>query len=633
MKTLLRRFALRSSVLWSSHPARVHQSTSRAFLAAALVTLAAGALMTPGVQAQVARVATVQRVTEKSAGGGAWQKAGVGIGLAINDRFRTGKRSKADLKFTDGSLLRLGQLSSVEVRSAKGVALLGGKLLFSALQPGRVLAGTGAAEIKGSVGIIELMQDGSADFTLYSGAMDVVTPQSTVSLSPGRSVTARADGVLSQIRLAAPLQFTDGTLAPDLLDEPEDTPYAGSTVHEATRRSPRRVILDENIPRTSPITDNDDPFTPGGGGGGSGPFPTPFPTIMPPQPQPTTPNTSQIARGNSLRLDETLYASQVADNADPVTDLAQNDLDLRGALNHFDEVDRASGRQYGGDFALLGAIGDAGAYAYGARLHGFASQGKLFLDVAALPLRVRPSGSRRTEDFSAFSSAYAAYRERRFTIQAGRQRFIEGPTQASFFGSLVRQGGREIMDGVRVSFKPTRGHKAEVAYLYDAFPRNLPFRIGGAQHALYGRYSVQSRAVNLGLNLFQYTDSGVPDTLGATLDFAVPLARDQVELYGEVGRDSFRRRLTSVGLTFPGLYQRTDFDVFLEYANLGDAAAVAAPPDEVTLRVYRRFGDAVNLVASLSHFSASAGTSRDLSFALGISVGARSRHGGGSGEF
>src|SRR5688500_392671 len=74
----------------------------------------------------VATVTKVELVLEKRAGGaGAWVAAEVGDGLDINDRFRTGKGSKANLKFTDGSLLSLGQLSIVEFRSAKGVTLWG----------------------------------------------------------------------------------------------------------------------------------------------------------------------------------------------------------------------------------------------------------------------------------------------------------------------------------------------------------------------------------------------------------------------------------------------------------------------------------------------------------------------------
>jgi hypothetical protein len=87
------------------------------------------------------------------------------------------------------------------------VTLLGAKLLFSALQPGRVLAGTGVARIQGtaSTAMIQLNADASLEFSLYSGAMDVITLGGAVSVQPGWSVTVRPNGRLSDIQLAKPI--------------------------------------------------------------------------------------------------------------------------------------------------------------------------------------------------------------------------------------------------------------------------------------------------------------------------------------------------------------------------------------------------------------------------------------------
>ncbi len=125
---------------------------------------------------------------------------GAGAVLVVGDSFRTGKRSKADVKFTDGSLLRLGQLSSVEMRSAKGVRLTGGQLLFAALKPGRVFAGTAAAEIKGSVVIVRLRENGVATFAMYGGAVDIVTPLGRLALPPGQEVDVAPNGAIGRPR-------------------------------------------------------------------------------------------------------------------------------------------------------------------------------------------------------------------------------------------------------------------------------------------------------------------------------------------------------------------------------------------------------------------------------------------------
>ena len=254
------------------------------------VTLVCGfvALNTVGVtpaQAQVARLSKVQATAEKRAGAeGAWQKVALGTGFQVDDRLRTGRRAKADVKFPDGSLLRLGQLSSVEFRSTKGVTLTGGQLLFAALKPGRVLAGTATAEITGSVALVSLNEDGSSDFSLFSGAMSVNTPQGRVDLKPGQSVTAREDGTLSAVRATAPFAFMDNTPDAELAEGPSNSPSVGSRTATRERTEPGRSGTTQ--PTTTVATDARQgdiplvpiirtPVTP------PNPFPTPFPTVPP----------------------------------------------------------------------------------------------------------------------------------------------------------------------------------------------------------------------------------------------------------------------------------------------------------------------------------------------------------------
>lgn len=163
-------------------------------LTAAAVSLCIAA---PAHAQSIASVAAIQRITEKRSGETTWKPAKVGAPLKTDDAFRTGKRSKADIKFKDGSLLRLGQLSSVEFRSSKGVTLVGGQLLYVALKPGRVLAGTAAAEIKGSTLAIRRNPDGSVDAELISGAVTITSPLGSVDLKPGQGVSVMADGKIS----------------------------------------------------------------------------------------------------------------------------------------------------------------------------------------------------------------------------------------------------------------------------------------------------------------------------------------------------------------------------------------------------------------------------------------------------
>jgi hypothetical protein len=575
----------------------------------------------PAVQAQVARIAGVQRIVEKRNGANPWNKIGSGAALGVGDSVRTGKRSKVDLKFADGSLIRLGALSSIEIQSAKGVRLSNGELLFSALRPGRILAGTGTAEIRGSVGIIVLQDDGDADFTLFSGAMDVTANGNTVDVPPGRSITANLVGVLSGLRVAAPFGFAGGSYRPDLLEEPEDAPFVGSVLNERIRNAPERTTLDQILPRANPITI---PAT-GFGEPGRVPIPTPFP----PDPLSRATSPTLVQRLEHQRIASRLMQSipanqstldaQIAPAADVVVNDVAFDLDTGAAFDHLKEVDREKGQTSGGNAAAVAALSDGGIAVYGAHLRGFGARGKFYLQGTVLPLRLRTSNG--TSDYSSLGNTFLTYRDTWGEVQVGRQRFLSGPTQASTFGSLVRQGGRETMDAIRFAPRLDGGRQLEVAYIYDAFPRNLPYQFSGAQKAFYGRAALRRRDFNLGLNAFKYSTAPIANTTGVTLDLAVPLLRDEIELYGEAGRDAFRRRLAAVGLSFPGLYERTGFDAFLEHANLGDSSSLAAPPSETTLRVYRRIGKRLNTVSVLNHYGSGAGWNFTFGLAFGVRAG------------
>jgi hypothetical protein len=181
---------------------------------------------------------------------------------------------------------------------------------------------------------------------------------------------------------------------------------------------------------------------------------------------------------------------------------------------------------------------------------------------------------------------------------------------------MIRQGGREIIDGIRFTPYLTDKDRVEVSYLYDAFVRDLPYNVSGRQKGFYGRYTRQESFGNFGLNLLKYTNSSVDDTVGATVDFAFPVIRNQVEFYGEAGRDPFHRDLTSAGIYLPGLYQKTGFDVYLEWAKLKDSSVAAGAPNEYAVKVYKRINKYADALVTASHFKGG-----DSNLILGVSIG------------
>lgn len=553
----------------------------------------------------VARVAAFERSTEKRSNETApWLKAQVGTTLETDNRFRTRKRSKADILFADKSLIRLGPLSTLFVQNATDAKLTQGQLLFSRLTPGRIVAGAGIAGIKGSVGLVQLNEDGSALFTLIDGAMDVETIRGErVSLLPGQAVLVSADGALSALRVAAPLVSSGsgnfgsgtGTGGSGLGQAPVDGPYAGSAANVSLRSSPERIAADQgNTASNTVVAQNANPFQIPGG----------LPVNPPIQVFPIALRRAALPVRQRVSLAQTAVPNTLPDAPTGVQPI-QNVLDTIPAEAHIGQAFNYSRGTGITDFEMIGALGDGGTQAYGGRFHTFLNKGSWSLDMALLPLKLRfnSQAGRTTRDISALSSASITYTGPKATVEIGRQRFLSGPTQAALFGSMVRQGARDTMDALRISPNIGKGRRLDVAYIYDAFPRNLPYRVPGAQKGFYGRFGLQNARGNFGVNLLHYSNLNVASTTGASVDFALPVVPNKVEFYGEFGRDPFRRGIMTTGLTFPGLYDRTDFDVYLETATLkrwGGTAAV--PPTEYSMRVYRRLNKNSNLVLQLQKF-------------------------------
>src|SRR5258708_2230293 len=56
-----------------------------------------------------------ENVVEAQARGLAWKSADIGLPLAIRDRLRTGEYSRAAVRFTDLSMLRVDELTTIEI--------------------------------------------------------------------------------------------------------------------------------------------------------------------------------------------------------------------------------------------------------------------------------------------------------------------------------------------------------------------------------------------------------------------------------------------------------------------------------------------------------------------------------------
>ena len=625
------------------------------------LTIAVGLGLTATAKAQPARITAVQAVAQKnSVDNPAWVNAPVGADLRTGDKLRTGKRSKSDVKFTDGSLIRLGQLSTLEIDGDRQAKLAGGQLLFSFLKPGRIVAGAAAAEIKGTVGIITVKDDKSVEYALYSGSLDVVSALEKVHLKPGQEVTVSGTGNFSAIGHTAPLEYAGGSFNPDLLTTPNNAPYVGSFTDLADRNTDEQVSVGYTVNqgRTVGFGVSHNPGNLGAPGNPgtilpfptpvANPVPTPFPTLPPgfsisSHPSftgrslsvPTVisrPDTQQDGIQNSGSNEpKILLASTAVGSTGTTGPVTTGSIPGNGpqpaqpgtetAEQHLNDASYSNGESSGMDIRFLGAYGEDGDYADGARIHGYAVKGHWFLDGAFTPLRVATNynGTKVYTNLTPVTDLSVTYRDKDQDYQVGRQRFLDGPTQATLYGSMVRAGGREIMDAAKVTERPTDHDQLIVAGIYQAFPGNLALddvKPAGLTHGVYLRYAHETQWANLGVNLLRYQQTPGASVLGATGDYTIPVIKNELEFYGEAGQDPYHRSLTSFGTYFPGIFQRTGYDMFLEWARLSASGPTPGEPDEFACRIYKRISKNADLLLTTSHFSD--GTS---SVILGFSIG------------
>jgi hypothetical protein len=100
----------------------------------------------------MARVTAIVRVVKTgSARLPGWQDARLGTALAEGDRLRTGRRSKAGMRFRDGSVVRVDELSEVVVRDGTRDATVNRGTLYGSYRgPGTVSGGYAVAAVKGT---------------------------------------------------------------------------------------------------------------------------------------------------------------------------------------------------------------------------------------------------------------------------------------------------------------------------------------------------------------------------------------------------------------------------------------------------------------------------------------------------
>ena len=134
------------------------------------------------------------RIVEAQLKGQPWKAVPVGTELAVGDKLRTGEFSRATIRFTDLSVLRLDELTNIEVLPpvrAGGKAVpnvqRGGTYFFSREKGNEMQIRTPAANgaLRGTEFAVRVAADGRTTMTVFEGEVDMNNERGRVLLRSG----------------------------------------------------------------------------------------------------------------------------------------------------------------------------------------------------------------------------------------------------------------------------------------------------------------------------------------------------------------------------------------------------------------------------------------------------------------
>ncbi|MBI5386928.1 MAG: FecR domain-containing protein [Verrucomicrobia bacterium] len=165
-------------------------------------------------------------------GAAQWLPARTNLHLAAGDRVRTGLRSRAAVQLSDLSVLRLNQLTTIEIQPAAeagrphSLEMKSGTLyFFNRERPSEMRFRTPVASgaIRGTEFILAVAEDGRTEVTLVDGKVDLSNEAGQVSLANGEQgiveagQVPRKTAVIQTINLMQWALYYPGVLDPDEL--------------------------------------------------------------------------------------------------------------------------------------------------------------------------------------------------------------------------------------------------------------------------------------------------------------------------------------------------------------------------------------------------------------------------------
>lgn len=545
--------------------------TTRCVRACALLVACALA-SAAAAQAPTAKITALALSVQHRVGAtGEWAKSKIGTLLPAGSRVRTDGRSKAEIRFPDGSIVRMGPRSDLVIQAVTDRQM---QLKYGTLW-GKFISGQGAR-----------IQGGSAVAAIKGTTLDY-------------STTPHNDGTYTDV-----CSVYDTEFGVDFITSAGVTPLPAGMGARWRGRSP--TLPDETLGGQKPDGQQPggqqpDGQQPGGQQGGQPPSPPPA-TPVPPQNvaahlyvgwsdlQTGTHTVTTPGTGAGIDLKTDGYAAHKVVNEVLPGTFGEEEGDLEVIVGSASAV-RFASRPSQLMLAQLPRIADTVVAATIAQAPSRELFGKRFygpyIDADTYGLwgetdsiigaRLRPSavigdvyvqlGANVYNDFRSgwdaqLSEAFAVARPGKSEIIVGRQHFLEGPVNNSDLGTVI---GFDTIDAARIRRQLDDRWTVDFGIVFDYLPFSSETTSGAYLRA---QNSVGPGA--LGLNLVHDDEYD----LGFSVDLAWPAIPGRLDLYGEYGNTSEKKAVSTLGAYFPGLYQSADIDLFIERATRRGEAAL-----------------------------------------------------------
>ena len=528
----------------------------RCLRAGALIS-ACIAVSAAAAQAPTAKITALALSVQHRVGAtGEWTASKVGTLLPAGSRVRTDGRSKAEIRFPDGSIVRMGPRSDLVIQAVtdKQMQLKYGTLWgkFISGQGARIQGGSAVAAIKGTT--LDYSTTPHNDGT-YTDECTVYESDLGVEFVTAAGVTPLRAGTGAKWRgqpFTLPGGWQPGQPHGRRPGEPGGPPPPAPAPPESFPGGHLHVSWSGTQVGTHSMT------TPGGDAG--------------------------------VTLKVGYYSTQQAINSALPGTFGQEEGDLDVVIKSA-SADRAAHPPAPAMFAQLPRAADSIVEATLAQTPARELFGKRFygpyIDADTYGLwgetdsiigaRLRPSavigdvyvelGANVFNDFhtgwdAQLSEAFAVARPGKSEIIVGRQHFLEGPVNNSDLGTVI---GFDTIDAARIRRQLGDRWTVDFGIVFDYLPFSSKTTSGA-----YLRAQNSVGPGTLGLNLVHDDEYD----LGFSVDLAWPAIPGQLDLYGEYGNTSEEKAVATLGAYFPGLYQSADIDVFIERATREGEAAL-----------------------------------------------------------